>query len=65
MVKSVLVTLTIDIPDNQLSQAGKVVIGTTEYPGTVTAIIVHEAAAQAPAVSKVTIQAPGLGIVPP
>lgn len=63
MVKSVVITLTADIPETELSKSGKLVIGTAEYPGTVTAIIAHEV--QALPVNKLTIQAPGLEIVPP
>ncbi len=63
MVKSIVITLTTDIPETELNKAGKLVIGTAEYLGTVTAIIAHEV--QTPAVNKLTIQAPGLEVVPP
>jgi len=62
-VKSVVITLTADIPETELNKTGKLVIGTVEYPGTVTAIIAHEA--QTVTVNKLTIQAPGLAIAPP
>jgi predicted alpha/beta-hydrolase family hydrolase len=62
-VKSVVITLTVDIPETELSKSGKLVIGTVEYLGTVTAIIAYEV--QTPVVNKLTIQAPGLQIVPP
>lgn len=62
MVKSVIITLTVDIPETELNQDGKLVIGAAEYTGKVVAIIVHEALT-AP-VTKVTLQAPGLEIVP-
>ena len=63
MVKSVVVTLTVDIPETELNKDGKLVIGTAEYTGKVTAIIAHEV--QTVTVTKVTLQAPGLEIVPP
>ena len=62
-MKSVVITLTADIPETELNKTGKLVIGTAEYPGTVTAIIAHEA--QTVSVTKVTLQAAGLEIVPP
>jgi hypothetical protein len=62
-VKSVVITLTIDIPETELNKDGKLVIGTAEYTGKVTAIIAHEV--QIVPTTKVTLQAPGLEIVPP
>ncbi len=62
-MKSVVITLTVNIPETELSKNGKLVIGTVEYLGTVTAIIAHEV--QTPTVNKLTIQASGLEIVPP
>ena len=61
LVKSVVITLTGTVPDTALNQSGKLVVGTTEYPGTVTAIITHEV--QTP--TKVTLQAQGLQIASP
>lgn len=63
MVKSVVITLVADIPETELNKDGKLVIGIAEYTGKVTAIIAHEV--QTVAVNKLTIQAPGLEIVPP
>jgi len=62
MVKSVIVTLTGDIPETVLHLAGKVVIGTAEYPGTVTAIVVH-LTSTLPAPTQVTIEGTGLKVV--
>ena len=62
MVKSVVITLTVDIPETELNKDGKLVIGTVEYTGKVTAIVVHEA--QAVPATKVTLQGQGLEIVP-
>ena len=59
MVKSVIVTLTVDIPETELSKDAKIVIETVEYVGRITAIIVHEA--QVPT-SKLTIEAQGLKV---
>jgi len=49
-----------DIPETELNKDGKLVIGTVEYPGTVTAIIVHEV--QTLPTSKVTLEASGLKV---
>ena len=59
-MKSVVITLTIDIPETELNKDGKLVIGTVEYPGTVTAIIGHEV--QTLPTSKVTLEASGLKV---
>ena len=61
MVKSVIITLTGDIPETALNQAGKIVIGTDEYPGTVTAIVVHTPPAL-PASTQITIEGTGLKV---
>ncbi len=63
MVKSVVITLAVDILETELSKDAKLVIGTTEYPGTVTAILAHEV--QALPTSKLTIEAQGLKVSTP
>ena len=60
-MKSVLITLIDNIPETELNKEGKLVVGTAEYPGTVIAIIAHEA--QTTPVTKITLQAPGLEAV--
>lgn len=60
-MKSVIITLTGDIPETTMNQAGKLVIGTVEYLGTVTAIVVHTVSTL-PASTKVTIEGTGLKV---
>jgi len=62
LVKSVVITLTVDIPDAAVNQSAKVVIGTAEYLGTVTAIVVHTSPPALPASTKVTIEGTGLKV---
>jgi len=62
MVKSVIVTLTVDIPETELNTQATVTIGSNTYAGTVTAIVAH--VIQTVPTTTVTIQAPGLVVVP-
>lgn len=62
MVKSVIVTLSVDIPETELNAQATVTIGANTYPGTVTAIVAHTI--QTVPTTTVTIQAPGLVVVP-
>ena len=62
MVKSVIVTLSVDIPETELNTQATITIGPNTYTGTVTAIVAHTI----PTIraTTVTIQAPGLVVVP-
>ncbi len=41
MVKSVMITLTNEISQTALNKTAKLIVGTTTYPGTITAIVTH------------------------
>lgn len=62
MAKSVIVTLTVDIPETELNNSATLTIGANTYLGTVTAIVAH--VIQTIPTTTVTIQAPGLVVVP-
>ena len=64
MVKSVLITLKVDIPDTEQSKDCTVTVGTASYAGNVTAVIVHTATATVPIATTVKITGPGLVITP-
>lgn len=59
-MKSVFVTLSVDIPDTEVKKPAKVTVEGREYDGVIQAIVVHEMA-QA---GEVTLKAVGLGVVP-
>ena len=60
MVKTVVVTLSVTIPDTTLSQAATVTVAGVTYAGTVKAILTHEADTPIPATTTVKIAGPGL-----
>jgi len=62
MVKSVIVTLSVDIPETELNTQATITIGANTYSGTVTAIVAH--VIQTVPLTTVTIQAPGLVVAP-
>ena len=59
MVKTVMITLTVDMPDTELSKAATVTIETRTYAGAVKAIVTHEEEA---ASGQVTLEGPGLKV---
>ena len=64
MVKTVVVRLSVTIPDTALSQAATVTVDTVSYAGKVTAIITHEAEIAVPASTTVKLTGPGLAVTP-
>lgn len=63
MVKTVIVTLSVTIPDTAMSQPATVTIGTASYAGKVTGIITHEDTA-VPASTTVKLTGTGLVVTP-
>ena len=64
MVKSVVVTLTVTIPDTELGKDATVTVGTATYAGKVAAILTHDPSAVVPAPATVKITGPGLVVTP-
>jgi hypothetical protein len=58
-VKSIMITLDVDIPETELGKSATVTIEGRSYTGTVRIIVIHEAEAEP---SAVTLQAPGLTV---
>jgi hypothetical protein len=59
VAKTVMITLSGDIPETELSKNATVTIEERSYTGIVKVIIIHETE---PAPSSVTLQAPGLAV---
>ena len=62
MVKTVVISLTKDIPETELGKDATVTIGENSYTGKVAAIILHMILTQAS--GTVTLEAAGLKTVP-
>ena len=63
-MKTVVVTLSVTIPDTELSKDATVTVGTATYAGKITAIITHEATSTVPASTTIKLTGPGLGVTP-
>lgn len=63
MVKTVIVTLSVTIPDTEMSKNATVTVGTATYAGKITGIITHEDTS-IPPTTTVKITGPGLAVVP-
>ena len=61
-VKTVMVTLEVDIPESEMGQYATVTIADRTYAGKVSAIITHEVATVE--TSEVTLEAAGLKVKP-
>lgn len=59
-MKTVMITLTEDIPETELGKSATIAIEGRSYTGKVVVIIAHEAAPAVPASTTVTLEAPGL-----
>jgi len=64
LVKTVVVTLSVTIPDTELSKAATVTVGTVSYAGKIAAIITHEPESTIPASATVKLTGPGLVVTP-
>ena len=64
MVKSIVVTLTVTVPDTELGKDATVTVGTATYAGKIVAILTHDAPAVVPASATVKITGPGLVVTP-
>ena len=58
--KAVIVTLSVDIPESEQGKDATVTVGANTYAGKLTTIIVYTPPAGVPAMTKVTLSAPGL-----
>ncbi len=64
MVKSIVVTLSVTIPDTALSQNATVTVGTGTYAGVIKAILTHEDITTVPASTTVKLTGLGLAVTP-
>lgn len=62
MVKTVVVTLSVDFPDTALSADATVTIAGVTYAGKVTGIITHEASEAVPPTTTVTLKGTNLSV---